>query len=169
MKPNTDTKWIRFINFPILIEWNYRDFVNGFFARWTRRTHQSCGTQLLLFEQRNISVLGIFRVPFGPDDLKGCAKWCRFSVAGQRISNEKRDNQIGSELQDIVYQRKIFADYIFDLWFVILGLFKLTVNGIYNAHFTFANCCAFLFTAKLIETFLIVYRYRDDALCWTDR
>lgn len=40
----------------------------------------------------------------------------------------KRRNQIGSKLQDLVYQN--IVNYIFESWFVFFGLFKLTVNDI---------------------------------------
>lgn len=104
-----------------------------FSPRWTRRTHQSCGTQLLLFEQRTFQFWAFFfPVSFGANVLKGCAKTVSIWRRHRRILAQNGENQIGSKLQDIVYQN-ICGLYF---WFVIcdFGLFKLTVNGICISH-----------------------------------
>lgn len=120
----------RFINFQILIEWNYRDWMNQVFSFSLRcAIHDelsSVSSALMLNYCYLISSAFSFFLLF---HSKGCAKRCRGlttsvwtkvnrSVHKNRIDIEKRKrNQIGSKLQDFAHI-KIFWDYIFESWFV---------------------------------------------------
>ena len=114
--------------------------------------------------------------------FRGCAKCFLNSILLQNFCidfvatqteyktkpKEKEQKKIGSKLQDLI----VWTIYF---WFVIcdFGLFKLTVNKnntVLNSLSPNETPIEILqFVRLLIETFLIIYRYRDDALCWTDR